>query len=57
MFNNGNVALTTIDNFQISFLVNEHPLRLYHRGTFENSFLNIVSILFSYLEVVGRRDL
>lgn len=40
VFDNGIVRLVTIDDTHTSFLVNGHRLKLYHRPTSKDSFIN-----------------
>ena len=38
-FDNGLVEIKTIDGSQVSFVVNEHRLRLYHQPTSKQDFI------------------
>ena len=41
-FDNGLVKIKTIDGSQVSFVVNEHILRLYHQPTSKQDFIQDV---------------
>ena len=42
-FDNGSVEIKTIDDSQVSFVVNGHRLRLYHKPISKQEFLQDVS--------------
>ena len=42
-FDNGSVEIKTIDDSQISFVVNGHKLRLYHQPISKQDFIQNVS--------------
>jgi hypothetical protein len=43
MYDNGVVKIKTIDNGQVSFIVNGHRLKFYHRPTYKEDFLQGMS--------------
>jgi hypothetical protein len=55
IFDNGTVKLTTIDDSQISLLVNGHRLRLYHQPLSKDSFLSHV-ISKPGFEIIGPKN-
>jgi hypothetical protein len=44
MYDNGEVKIKTIDNGQVSFTVNGHRLKLYHRPISKEDFLEVMLI-------------
>ena len=43
VFENGSVKLTTIDQEERTFLVNEHRLKIYHKPVSKEDFMTMVS--------------
>jgi hypothetical protein len=43
VYENGAVIIKTIDDGQVSFVVNGHRLKLYHRPTSKEDFLQVMS--------------
>jgi hypothetical protein len=43
MYDNGAMKIKTIDDGKVSFVVNGHRLKLYHRPTSKEYFLHLMS--------------
>jgi hypothetical protein len=43
MYDNGEMKIKTIDDGQVSFVVNGHRLKIYHRPTSKEDFLQVMS--------------
>ena len=43
VFDNGTIRLVTIDDKRTSFIVNGHRLRLYHKTTYKDAFIKLLS--------------
>jgi hypothetical protein len=55
VFDNGSVKIKTIDEEQVSFVVNGHRLRLYHKPMSKEKFVHDI-LQQSEMEVVNRES-
>ena len=54
VFDNGTMNLVTIESVRTPLLPNGHRLRLYHKPTSKDSFINVVT--YSHLHITGEEE-